>query len=75
MKDLETIIRKLVDKKAEQNNKIDLNAYENGIREFAEAINYSQCCMGEAEQLFCSCGSRKVKTTGGSQCTNNRCSL
>ena len=40
-----------------------------------EAINYSQCCMGEAEQLFCSCGSRKVKTTGGSQCTNNRCSL
>ena len=28
-----------------------------------------------SEQLFCSCGSRKVKTTGGSQCTNNRCSF
>jgi hypothetical protein len=31
--------------------------------------------VGRSEQLFCSCGSRKVKTTGGSQCTNNRCSL
>lgn len=41
----------------------------------AQAITVTQCCMGEAEQLFCSCGSRKVKTTGGSQCTNNRCNL
>ena len=31
--------------------------------------------VGQSEQLFCSCGNRKLKTTGGSQCTNNRCSL
>jgi len=31
--------------------------------------------VGQSEQLFCSCRSRKVKTTGGSQCTNNRCNL
>tara|TARA_R110000782_G_scaffold252435_1_gene340257 strand:- start:330 stop:608 length:279 start_codon:yes stop_codon:yes gene_type:complete len=43
MKDLETVIREVVDAKAEQDNQVDLNAYENGIRAFAEAINYSQC--------------------------------
>jgi hypothetical protein len=31
--------------------------------------------VGQSEQLFCSCGSRKVKTTSRSQCPNNRCSL
>lgn len=39
-----------------------------------EAINYTPCCVGEAELLVCSCGSIKVQTTGGSQCPNNRCS-
>ena len=29
----------------------------------------------QSEQLVCSCGSIKVMTTGGSQCSNNRCSL
>ena len=30
--------------------------------------------IGRNEQLVCSCGSIKVKTTGGSQFPNNRCS-
>jgi len=44
MKDLETVIREVVDAKAEQDNQIDLNAYENGMRAFAKAINYTHCC-------------------------------
>ena len=43
MKDLETVIREVVDAKAEQDNQIDLNAYENGMRAFAKAINYTPC--------------------------------
>ena len=49
--------------------------YQSTLKEYRKAIYGTRFCMSEAEQLFCSCGSRKVKTTGGSQCTNNRCSL
>lgn len=51
MKDLETIIREIVAAKKEQDNQIDLHAYENGMRAFAKAINYSQCCKSDSEQL------------------------
>ena len=52
MKDLEIAIKEVVDSKAEQDNQIDLNAYEKGIRDFAKAINYSQCCKSDSEQLL-----------------------
>jgi len=38
MKNIETIIRNLVDTKAAQDNQIDLNAYENGMRALAEQL-------------------------------------
>jgi len=38
MKDLETIIRNLVDVKASEDNQIDLHAYENGMRALAEKL-------------------------------------
>jgi hypothetical protein len=34
----EKLIRELVDKKAEQDNQIDLNAYENGMRALAKQL-------------------------------------
>ncbi|MFW6219760.1 MAG: hypothetical protein ACOC33_02885 [bacterium] len=35
----EKLIRELVDKKAEQDNQIDLHAYENGMRALVEALS------------------------------------
>jgi len=51
MKNLETIIRKLVDAKAEQDNQIDLNAYENGMRALAEQLPV-EVVVWQSEQLF-----------------------
>lgn len=48
--------------------------YQSILKEYRKQFNIANV-VGRSEQLFCSCGSRKVKTTGGSQCTNNRCSL
>jgi len=37
--DYEKLIRELVDRKAEQDNQIDLNAYENGMRALVKALS------------------------------------
>jgi elongation factor P--beta-lysine ligase len=50
----EKLIKKLVDKKAEQDNQIDLNAYENGMRALAQALSIANV-VGRSEQLVCSC--------------------
>ena len=48
--DYEKLIRELVDKKSEQDNQIDLHAYENGMRALAEALSIADV-VGRSEQL------------------------
>ena len=48
----EKIIRELVDLKAKQDNQIDLNAYENGMRAFAKKLSLYGV-VGQSEQYFC----------------------
>jgi hypothetical protein len=38
-------------------------------------ININYEIVNKSNELICFCGSRKVNTTGGLQCPNNRCIL
>jgi hypothetical protein len=45
----EKLISELVDKKAEQDNQIDLNAYENGMRALAKQLKLYGVVFNEAD--------------------------
>ena len=40
----EELVKRLLDKKAKENNQIDLNAYALGLEAMYEAVNYTHCC-------------------------------
>lgn len=47
------LVKRLLDKKAEESNLIDLNAYALGLEAMYEAMNVVRSCRGEAKQFYC----------------------
>jgi len=67
---------KLLADSCESNYALEVNGYSQGVNDAIDLVKKLTIpvVVGQSEQLVCSCGSIKVKTTGGSQCPNNRCS-
>ena len=67
---------KLLADSCESNYALEVNGYSQGVNDAIDLVKKLTIpvVVGRSEQLVCSCGSIKVKTTGGSQCPNNRCS-
>ena len=63
----EKLIKELVDKKAEQDNKVDLHAYENGMRALSEALNIP-LAVQQGEEFYCSYSDDGEYTKCENQC-------
>jgi len=63
----EKLIKELVDKKAEQDNKVDLHAYENGMRALSEALNIP-LAVQQGEEFYCSYSDDGEYTNCENQC-------
>jgi hypothetical protein len=52
-----------------------LKANDPNYKKPLSELNVNYEIVNKSNKWFCFCGSRKVNTTVGSQCPNNRCSL